>query len=233
VGSVSAPVRTAEGQAELATRGRRLSQRHRTLLFIVDGRRSAEQIRQLGEQAGVPESCYGELLEMGLIELPPPVPTVPASLPMMSASTSADEAEHDGTLHIDLPLSVPALAEAARDESVLPAAQPLQAESTLQGDLGPAEPWQAAEMPHAEAIDPALDEARDMLLRAVRAEAPVAGSLTLMRLRRAATRAELEALLDECEGRLRKPHRMLATTLLMRRVRQLIGASESSPMSAA
>ena len=35
------PIKTAAGHDELGTRQRRLSQRHRTVLFLVDGRRSA------------------------------------------------------------------------------------------------------------------------------------------------------------------------------------------------
>ena len=62
---------------------------------------------------------------------------------------------------------------------------------------------------------------------------PVAGSLTLLRLRRARSRAELELLLDEVETRIRKPHRMLATTQTMRRVRQLLGIPIESSFSSA
>ena len=47
------PVKTAEGQAELNTRARRISQRHRTVLFLVDGRRSEDEIVALAAKAGV------------------------------------------------------------------------------------------------------------------------------------------------------------------------------------
>jgi len=222
----SAPIKTPEGQAELATRARRVSQRHRTLLFLVDGRRSETELKQLAEAAGVPASCYDELLHMGLIVRPQ------ASLPLPPPSPADDEV----ALHIDLPLTQSPPDDGIAAESLLPASKPMSVESTLHGDLGPAEPWRSAELGEpadgeSGQLDVALAEARDMLLRAVRSEAPVAGSLTLMRLRRAATRAELEALLDEVEARLRKPHRMLATTLLMRRVRQLLGIAADSSMS--
>lgn len=64
------PVRTAEGHDELATRARRLSQRHRTVLLFVDGRRSAGEIGALARRAGVQESVYRELIELGLIAEP-------------------------------------------------------------------------------------------------------------------------------------------------------------------
>jgi hypothetical protein len=214
----NAPIRTPDGQAELATRQRRVSQRHRTMLFLVDGRRSEGQVKSLAAQAGVPESCYGELLEMGLIMVPQlTVPVLPV--------------EDTTPLHIDLPLHEDSGPPSVQSE--LPAAKSLLSESSLHGDLGSAE-WPAAdgEPEHpAGQVDAPLEEARDILLRAVRAEAPVAGSLTLMRLRRARTRADLETLLDEVETRIRKPHRMLATTQTMRRVRQLLGAPADSSLT--
>lgn len=221
----NAPIKTADGLAELATRVRRLGQRHRTMLLLVDGRRSAADVQRLALQAGVPASVYHELMAMGLIALP--LPTLPIS--------AMEETQLLPPLVVDLPLPEPAEAEAEAEESLLPSAQSLAPESTPNGELGPAEPWQAVETGHGDLadLDPAVEEARDMLLRAVRAEAPVAGSLTLMRLRRARTRADLDELLDEVESRLRKPHRMLAVTLLMRRVRELIRQPADSSISAA
>lgn len=222
---MTAPIKTPEGLAELATRVRRLSQRHRTLLLLVDGRRSVEQVQRLAGQAGVPPSCFGELLDMGLIVVPRPPPPLPPPSP-------GDEE----TAHVDLPLFAETVPEeAGADESVLPSVHSLQPESTLNGELGPSEPWAGIETGEGglDELDPALEEARDMLLRAVRAEAPVAGSLTLMRLRRARTRADLEALLDEVDARLRKPHRALATTQLLRRVRLLLGSPVDSSLSSA
>ena len=63
----------------------------------------------------------------------------------------------------------------------------------------------------------------ELLLRSVRQEAPVAGALTLMKLRRATSREDLEALLDEVEQRLRKPHRQIIAAQTLRHVRHLLG----------
>jgi hypothetical protein len=71
-------------------------------------------------------------------------------------------------------------------------------------------------------IDRPLQEARELLIRALRAQAPVTGSLTLMKLKRATTRDEVESLLDEVEQRLRKPHRMIIAAQTMRHVRHLL-----------
>jgi hypothetical protein len=43
-----------------------------------------------------------------------------------------------------------------------------------------------------------------------------------MKLKRATTRDELEALLEEVEQRLRKPHRMIIAAQTMRHVRHLL-----------
>ena len=40
-------IKTPQGQAGLATRQRRVSQRHRTVLFLIDGKRSAPEVRSL------------------------------------------------------------------------------------------------------------------------------------------------------------------------------------------
>lgn len=213
----SKPIKTAEGQAELVTRQRRVSQRHRTMLFLVDGRRSALQVKDLAAQAGVPETCFDELLGMGLISVPAPL-SEPAAF-----RTSTGALAEPSSFHLELPL-------ADAEESVLPASRTLQPESTLQGDPDATESWYASlaagDDPDNESrLDAPLEEARDILLRAVRAEAPVAGSLTLLRLRRASTRSDVLDLLEEVESRIRKPHRVLATAQLMQRVRQLLGAT--------
>ncbi len=62
------PIKTERGLAELAPGQRRLSQRHRTVLFCVDGKRNESQVRQMSVQAGAPPECFDELLAQGLIE---------------------------------------------------------------------------------------------------------------------------------------------------------------------
>jgi len=192
-----APVKTPEGQAELTHRVRRLSQRHRTLLLLVDGRRSVAEVLQLAAAAGVPREIFDELLALGLIAME----GLGAQLP----------AEID---HVDLPL--------APEESVLPAGA-LMAESQ-QGEGGQVE--SAAGFLEEEGLaplsDPNLDEAREMLIRAVRNEAPVTGSLTLMKLRRATTREALQELLEEVELRIRKPRKQIIASQTMRHVRHLL-----------
>lgn len=202
------PIKTREGQAELDTRARRLSQRHRTVLFLVDGKRSADEVRSLAARAGVPDTCFDELVDLGLIAaLPPAVDDVPVVSP--------------DSLHVDLPLGGP---ETAAGDSLLPPSRTLHPESVsadLSGPESRGDSWYAP-LSEARRSDAAFVEAQRILVRAVRAAAPVAGSLTLLRLRRARTRADLLELLDEVEARIAKPHRTLAATQTLDRVRRLL-----------
>lgn len=211
------PVKTAEGQAELNTRARRVSQRHRTVLFLVDGRRSEEEIVQLAAKAGVPKICFDELVEQGFVM---------RAYPTFSLVIDEPAAEPD-VLHIDLPIG-------AEDSSLipLPAARTLQPDSvsldSVAGHAGAADAWVPSDHAALQRSDPAFAEARLILMREVRAQAPVTGSLTLLKLRRAQSRADLTSLLAEVEGRLRKPHRSVTVDHTLGRVRQLLGAQAGS-----
>lgn len=177
------PQRTASGHAELATRGRHLSQRHRTVLLLVDGRRTADDIRNLAAQAGAGEQCLDDLLTLGLV-------------------TWSSTARADATVTI----------AANGESSLLPSSQSLHGESS----------WSVIEDESGNSTDRPFAEARELLLRAVRQEAPLSGALTLRRLRRATTREALEAMLDEVELRLRKPRRQIIAAQTMRHVRHLL-----------
>lgn len=244
------PVKTAEGQNELTSRQRRLNQRQRTVLLLVDGRRNEAEVRSMALKAGATESCFGELLEMGLIA----VPTAPPAEPnppdyLATVPIPRPEPLPDGGVHVDIPLhevepprpaDKKASAALGRSggqddaESILPAARTLHPESVLDdsilgsqrdGDLG------FDDLEAARSGDSSLEEARDILLRAMKAEAPLTGSLTIMRLRRARTRNELVELIDEVESRILKPNRSLAAQQVLRRVRYLLD-NRTNPLPA-
>lgn len=198
------PVKTAEGQAELGTRRRRLSQRHRTVLLLVDGRRTAVEVRALAAQAGVTDGCFDELLALGLIELAGPGPAIATA---RGAVPSAP-----------VPL----------DDTLLPSVRSLPPDSaaldSMLGGRPPPDSWlpdeDGADDP---ARDGAVDQARDLLVRAVRQEAPLAGTLTVLKLRRARTREQLFALLDDVEARVGK-RRSLTLEQTLQSVRRLLRA---------
>jgi len=208
-----APIKTPAGQEELSHRVRRLSQRHRTVLLLVDGRRSQSEVLQLAAQAGVPDSCYDELLTLGLIELPPADSVAHVDLPLAGASAAPRESTGQQSTVAGAYAMPAADDDAPINESELPEAEPLVPESV----------WTPAELADAAAgLDRPLEEAREILLRALRNEAPVSGALTARKLRRVSTRAELEELLDEVEQRIRKPRKMIVTAQTLRHVRHLL-----------
>jgi hypothetical protein len=171
-----APQRTVAGQTELGDRSRHLTQRQRTVLFLVDGQRSVDEIHRLAEQAGAGPTAFAELVALGLV-------------------------------------AAPGVSDAG-DSSMLP----LPSSQSLLGDSS----WSALDDDPKQRGDRPLDEARSLLMRAVRSEAPVAGALTVLKLKRATTREALESLLDEVEQRLRKPHRRIIAAQMMRHVRHLL-----------
>jgi len=71
------PIKTAQGHDELSTRQRRLGPRHRTMLVLVNGVRTIQEVLQLSAQAGAPASCLDEMIAMGLVVVPDAVPFRP------------------------------------------------------------------------------------------------------------------------------------------------------------
>jgi hypothetical protein len=213
------PVKTPEAVAELGSRQRRLSQRHRTVLLLVDGRRNEAQVREMALQAGAAETCFDELVGLGMIDyVEAPALVVPQSAPT-SRPVPLDAIPPISTLGPDsvaslLPASLSLHPESSLNDSVLNEPPP--------SDMGELDLYTAAGQ------DQAFEEARDLLVRAVRAEAPVAGSLTLLRLRRARTRADLEDLLEEVELRITKPFKGLWASQTMSRVRELLATHSVS-----
>jgi hypothetical protein len=207
----------------MSTRARRLSQRHRTVLFLVDGRRNLAEVQRMAVLAGASEMLLGELVDLGLVALfdLPPGGVAGFAGPQDLGPDSPQ------VLQPDIPL----------DDSLLPPLAPLSVHSvqSVQSTNEPPadlpvlraaiEPDEAAMGPSPEPIfesnDP-LAQARDMLMRAVKEEAPLTGSITLMRLKRAKSIDELGALLDEVEQRISKPNRTLVAQQLMSNVRQLL-----------
>lgn len=68
------PFKTTLGQDELRHRTLKLAPRQRTMLLLVDGKRTVNEVVALAQQAGAPPELFGELVALSLIE----VPDVPA-----------------------------------------------------------------------------------------------------------------------------------------------------------
>src|SRR5881396_1344202 len=83
-----APLRTPAGEDELRHRTRKLGQRHRTVLLLIDARRSLDEVLNLAQQAGAAVGHFDELVKLGLVELPADAAPQEAS-PSGSAEASA------------------------------------------------------------------------------------------------------------------------------------------------
>jgi hypothetical protein len=223
------PLKTPDGVAELGQRLRKLGQRYRTVLLLVDGRRSEAQVRQMAVLAGAPDALFEELVSMGLIARG----VVP--VPVVAPATVAPDGR-TGRLDVDIDLAAePARPSGFEVDSVsaplTPSlsllADPNSRFDSLHGDL----PTPSGLSLQAE-LEVLLGEVRGLLLRALLAEAPVSGSLTMLRVRRARTRDDLEGLLDEIESRITKPGREFWAAQTLEQVRDLLRshAVQSMPM---
>lgn len=206
--------KTAEGLAELNTRQRRLSQRHRTLLHLADGKRSEAQWRSMGDQAGIPDSCFNELLALGLVELQAAVlPTHSVFAPTRKQAPPAAP-DPDGRA-------------GAAPDSELPPQRTLPPASafldSVTGSPVSAGPWFQTDPSPQHVANDTLERAREILLLALRHEAPVAGLLTSLRLRRARSHEDLRALIDEIEARADQTRRKFTTTVALQQARVLLG----------
>jgi hypothetical protein len=125
------PLKTPAGVDEIKHRGLRLSQRHRTVLVLVDGRRTLSQVLGLANQAGSATHHFEELLRLGLVELPrepeppPPPETAPGALDVLRVHS------------LEVDVVSPQAPAAPNDEPELPELPELAVEFDL-GDEAPA-----------------------------------------------------------------------------------------------
>ncbi len=220
------PVKTAQGHDELSSRQRRVGQRHRTLLLLVDGQRTIGEVLHLSGQAGVPEACLEELISLGLVVVPQ------SGLPRWYSP--ADELAPGVAVEVEL-------RDLDGNAASVTAAQQLEAAVRSTEDNVPTSTLPDTEFGMStvatdsvmdgfddEGISPApLEDARDLLIQAVSTQAPVTGALTLIRLKRARTPMEILALIREVQQRIDRPHRAMATQHMMGRVAQLLSQAEA------
>lgn len=88
--------KTDKGREEIATRKHQLATRLRTLLVMVDGKQSDEDLLKKVAGLGLNEESMSELLKNGFIQLvaqlqPAPVTPIPVQAPAASHVTLADE----------------------------------------------------------------------------------------------------------------------------------------------
>jgi len=100
----SAPFKTPEGVDELRHRTRGLSQRHRTVLLLVDGRRPLGEVLGMANKAGAATSHFEELVRLGLVEVPAetmapePLETAPGALDVPKLTSVEVEVLEEGVI---------------------------------------------------------------------------------------------------------------------------------------
>ncbi len=87
------PTKTPLGHEEMRRRTGGLGQRHRTILFLIDGRRPLSEVLSLALKAGAATSHFEDLVRMGFVEMPPEEPpsAPPAELPFTPAQAQITE----------------------------------------------------------------------------------------------------------------------------------------------
>lgn len=108
------PVKTALGHEELRQRTRTFSQRHRTVLLLVDGKRRRDEVLALALKAGVAPDFFDELVAAGLVDLQVPAesavePEARSAVPEEAAPAeppSTDQADLDEAVFHDVVLGV-------------------------------------------------------------------------------------------------------------------------------
>ncbi len=66
---VAAPIKTLLGHGEWRSRALGLGQRHRTMLFLVDGKHPLSEVRSLALRAGTLTPDLEDLVQLGLVGL--------------------------------------------------------------------------------------------------------------------------------------------------------------------
>jgi hypothetical protein len=250
------PFKTPEGVAEMAQRRLALSQRHRTLLLLIDGRRPLAEVLRLAQQAGVPAGHIDELVAAGLVIVPLPE-APPASMPTPTMGTSSAGVRVSVAQPVAPPVPAPLPARPRGEAPPVPqgeeAPEDLLRVSRIDIVVGshfhqdgpgqaiepltPSSPTAtaehetgptASELAALDAADLGLAQARALLSQALKDEAPVVGALTLMRVRRAHDRAALRALLPEVRQRLSRQRRVLDASDVLRRARECL---DQDPLS--
>ncbi len=223
------PIKTALGQEALRRRTGEIGPRHRTLLFLVDGRRPLAEVLGLAHQAGSATSHFEDLVRMGYVELP-------------SADAAAEPAAvEEAPLEAPQPAEITALAVEVGAQAAPPAAPapppPLPPSPTPAGseDLPrrpflppgreaaaapPREPVPAA--PPAEEL-PVLERARAQLLDCLRCDPQPNGVRLAEQVRGALGSSTLIDVVWTMERGLSHHQRTHHGLLALQRARELLG----------
>jgi hypothetical protein len=235
--ATTVPFKTPLGHEELRSRANKLGQRHRTILFLIDGKRALAEVLSLAQQAGAATHHFEDLLRLGLVELPPD-PSPPAVAPPPDAEVDAPKltaveldvpADADEAVTVRAPLEIPVLdAELppiVEDEPLppVPAAPPPRREvPVLHHAVDSPPPDIALPLPDRAEAE-MLQQVRELLTDALRLDAPLFSARTFMRVRNAQSSSELIELVWEIQDHLSHKRRTRRELQSLQRARELLG----------
>ena len=195
-------VKTPLGQAEMAQRRLGLSQRHRTMLILVDGKRTRSQILELAAQVGVPKAYLDEVCDLGLVSV------------AVAHGRRAHELQAESRAQSQTAL---------KPVSIVDAGGSVDSDwGRLDDSVGFGMAITNSELAALDVSDTLVSEARKFLIQALRIEAPLSGAVTMLKVRRARTREELAGLLHEVRGKIAGAHERSEAALLFRRALTLL-----------
>jgi hypothetical protein len=237
------PTKTALGQEELRRRTGGIGPRHRTILFLIDGRRPLSEVLSLAQKAGAATSHFEDLVRLGYVEMPPEefAPTVPeAALPAETPAEVAELTHVELTVPADQPDddAVPPPVPEPVSETVVVAAPPAPpvppvlapAPPAVRAPAPPVEPPPLpARSPVAQAVEELVDvneplgRIKRSLLDALHMDPTPFGFRAAMRVRTARTTAALVEIVWEMERDMSHSMRSRSGLQNLQRARELLG----------
>ena len=207
------PVKTQLGIDELRTRTHGLNQRHRTMLFLVDGLRPLSEVLALGLQAGARTTHFADLVQLGMVEVALDAAVPADAIPSAEAGDSGANTL-SGALAVDLdaPARVPKFT--TEDSSRMPLKMPEGTEAVAYA--------QRRALAKSE-LDDLHQEVRELLIGTLRIDAPLFAAVTLVRVRRAQTTRELINLVWEIERHLVASKKSQTEMQTLYQARELLG----------
>ena len=207
------PVKTQLGIDELRTRTHGLNQRHRTMLFLVDGLRPLSEVLALGLQAGARTTHFADLVQLGMVEVALDAAVPADAIPSAEAGDSGANTL-SGALAVDLdaPARVPKFT--TEDSSRMPLKMPEGTEAVAYA--------QRRALAKSE-LDDLHQEVRELLIDTLRIDAPLFAAVTLVRVRRAQTTRELINLVWEIERHLVASKKSQTEMQTLYQARELLG----------
>lgn len=106
--ATTVPFKTPQGNEELRSRKLKLGQRHRTVLFLIDGKRPLAEVLVLAQKAGAATQHFEDLLRLGLVDLPPE--------PVLPPEPEAEPGEEIELTSVELPVLEEVLVEEPVEE---------------------------------------------------------------------------------------------------------------------